>query len=77
MDWITAGGQALLEGRLVGSEVALADGLVALRATAGARSFDAGALLVLAGLVDIHGDTHERLIRRKRRFRALRRRRSL
>lgn len=60
MDWLIAGGEALLDGRLARAELALADGVVARGATTGARHFDASGLLVLPGLVDIHGDAHER-----------------
>jgi alpha-D-ribose 1-methylphosphonate 5-triphosphate diphosphatase len=60
MEWVIAGGEALLEGRLARADVALAEGRVAARAAPGARRFDAAGLLVMPGLVDIHGDAHER-----------------
>ncbi|MGX9965245.1 alpha-D-ribose 1-methylphosphonate 5-triphosphate diphosphatase [Roseomonas sp. F4] len=58
--WLIENGTALLDGALRGAPVALAEGLVAEAAPAGARRFDATGLLVLPGLVDIHGDAHER-----------------
>ncbi|HEV7264021.1 MAG TPA: alpha-D-ribose 1-methylphosphonate 5-triphosphate diphosphatase [Falsiroseomonas sp.] len=60
MHWVITGGQALLEDGPARGDVALSDGLVAARAAPGARGFDASGLLVLPGLVDIHGDAHER-----------------
>ncbi|MGK7866570.1 alpha-D-ribose 1-methylphosphonate 5-triphosphate diphosphatase [Falsiroseomonas sp. E2-1-a20] len=60
MSWLIEGGTALLDGALRPAAVALEDGLVAAAAPAGARRFDATGLLVLPGLVDIHGDAHER-----------------
>lgn len=60
MSWVIEGGEALLEGRLARADVALAGGLVAARAAPGAARFDAAGLLVLPGLVDLHGDAHER-----------------
>ncbi|MFC7474797.1 alpha-D-ribose 1-methylphosphonate 5-triphosphate diphosphatase [Dankookia sp. GCM10030260] len=57
--WRIAGGTALLEGTLRPADVALAAGCVA-EAAPDARGFDARGLLVLPGLVDIHGDAHER-----------------
>jgi alpha-D-ribose 1-methylphosphonate 5-triphosphate diphosphatase len=60
MDWIVAGGQALLEEGFARQDIALAEGAIVSRAAPGARAFDAGGLLVLPGIVDIHGDAHER-----------------
>jgi alpha-D-ribose 1-methylphosphonate 5-triphosphate diphosphatase len=59
MAWVIAGGRALIEGRLREADVALADGRIAPGAP-GARRLDASGLLVLPGVVDIHGDAHER-----------------
>ena len=56
--WIT-GGEALLDGALRPADIGLAEGRVGA-APPGARGFDARGLLVLPGLVDIHGDAHER-----------------
>ncbi|NKE47014.1 alpha-D-ribose 1-methylphosphonate 5-triphosphate diphosphatase [Roseomonas frigidaquae] len=53
-------GDALLDDALRPAAVALADGKVAAVAPPGARRFDASGLYVLPGLVDIHGDAHER-----------------
>ncbi|MGG5889565.1 alpha-D-ribose 1-methylphosphonate 5-triphosphate diphosphatase [Falsiroseomonas sp. HC035] len=60
MNWSIEGGTALLDGALRPAAVALEDGVIAGAAPAGARRFDAADLLVLPGLVDIHGDAHER-----------------
>lgn len=62
MAWRITGGEALLEGRLARADVALADGVVAQAPPAAARRFDAAGLFVLPGLVDIHGDAHERQV---------------
>ena len=62
MAWLIAGGTALRDGALRQGEVALAAGLVAPAAPPGARHFDAAGLLVLPGLVDLHGDAHERQV---------------
>ncbi len=60
MDWTLTDGAVLRGGVLANGALALADGVVADRAAAGAARFDASGLLVLPGLVDIHGDAHER-----------------
>jgi alpha-D-ribose 1-methylphosphonate 5-triphosphate diphosphatase len=60
MDWIISGGNALLDGALRAADVALAEGRIAATPAAGARGLDASGLLVMPGLVDIHGDAHER-----------------
>lgn len=60
MAWVIESGRALLDGALRPEAVALAEGLVAPSPPAGARRFDATGLLVMPGLVDIHGDAHER-----------------
>lgn len=62
MGWIIAGGTALRDGALAPGEVALEHGRVAPAAPPGARRFDARGLLVLPGIVDIHGDAHERCL---------------
>ena len=57
------GGSVLAEGRLATADVALADGVIAgldAAAPADARDFDARGLLVLPGIVDLHGDAFER-----------------
>jgi alpha-D-ribose 1-methylphosphonate 5-triphosphate diphosphatase len=58
--WIIEGGRALLDGRLESADVVLEAGLVATAPRADAHRFDAAGLLVMPGLVDIHGDAHER-----------------
>jgi alpha-D-ribose 1-methylphosphonate 5-triphosphate diphosphatase len=57
-----AGGQVLAEGRLQPADLLLADGrIAAFDAAAGdAHTLDARGLLVLPGIVDIHGDGFER-----------------
>ncbi|MGG5818724.1 alpha-D-ribose 1-methylphosphonate 5-triphosphate diphosphatase [Falsiroseomonas sp. HW251] len=60
MEWLIAGGRALLDDALARGDLALAGGSIAERAAPEARRFDASGLLVLPGLVDIHGDAHER-----------------
>jgi len=57
-DWIIAGGEALLDGRLARADLALSGGVIAERGEG--QRFDATGLLVMPGLVDIHGDAHER-----------------
>jgi alpha-D-ribose 1-methylphosphonate 5-triphosphate diphosphatase len=59
MAWNLSGGRALLDGRIGAADVALADGII-VGAAPCARRFDASGLLVMPGLVDIHGDAHER-----------------
>ena len=60
MAWSIEGGEALIDSALRLADVALADSRIALQASPDARRFDAAGLLVLPGLVDIHGDAHER-----------------
>ncbi len=54
------GGQVLAEGGLSEGEVTLRGGVVDSGAPADARLLDARGLLVLPGIVDIHGDAFER-----------------
>lgn len=61
MSWNITGGAVLRDGRLQADEVALAEGRIATEAP-GARRFDATGLLVMPGIVDIHGDAHERAL---------------
>ncbi len=61
MSWNITGGQVLRDGRLQPGAVALEEGRIAPEAP-GARGFDATGLLVLPGIVDIHGDAHERAL---------------
>jgi alpha-D-ribose 1-methylphosphonate 5-triphosphate diphosphatase len=60
MDWMIGGGTVLRDGALRPGELGLAGGSIADAPPPGARRFDATGLLVLPGLVDIHGDAHER-----------------
>ncbi|TCI00267.1 alpha-D-ribose 1-methylphosphonate 5-triphosphate diphosphatase [Roseococcus sp. SYP-B2431] len=65
MSWSIAGGHVLREGALAAGEVTLADGRIAegQGGNNGAdRRFDAEGLMVMPGLVDIHGDAHERAL---------------
>lgn len=59
-DWLIEGGQVLRDGALRPDALALTQGLVAESAAPAAKRFDASGLLVMPGLVDIHGDAHER-----------------
>ncbi len=61
---IISGGQVLRGAGFAPEDLVLADGLIAAGPTAAgtARRFDAGGLLVLPGIVDIHGDAFERQI---------------
>jgi len=59
-DWSLCGGTLLREGELRREDLHLAAGRVAEGRSAGARRFQAEGLLVLPGIVDIHGDAHER-----------------
>jgi len=60
MDWLVTGGRVLRGAVLEDGALALTNGNVAEQAAPGAMRFDATGLLVLPGLVDIHGDAHER-----------------
>ena len=59
-DWTITGGEVLLDGRFAPDELGLREGHIG-EAGQG-RRFDARDLLVLPGLVDIHGDAHERCL---------------
>lgn len=61
MSWNINGGSVLREGRLQSGAVTLADGRITTGEGAEQR-FDANGLLVLPGIVDIHGDAHERAL---------------
>ncbi len=54
------GGRALVDGALVEGDITLRDGMVDSGAPERARVLDARGLLVLPGIVDIHGDAFER-----------------
>ncbi|KAA2211465.1 alpha-D-ribose 1-methylphosphonate 5-triphosphate diphosphatase [Teichococcus oryzae] len=57
--WHIGGGMVLREGVLRRDDVFLREGLIALEADR-PRRFDATGLLVLPGIVDLHGDAQER-----------------
>lgn len=57
------GGTVLLDvGGLQTADLSLADGLIQIGGTAGGSAFDARGLLVLPGIVDLHGDAFERQV---------------
>ena len=58
--WRISGGSVLRGAVLEPGDLSLADGMVAEAVPPGARILDASGFLVLPGLVDIHGDAHER-----------------
>jgi len=60
MTWIIQGGQVLRDAALRPDDLFLSDGVIAENAAQDARRFNASGLLVMPGLVDIHGDAHER-----------------
>lgn len=60
MSWIIQGGQVLRGAALLSDDLCLADGIITESPASMARRFDAAGLLVMPGLVDIHGDAHER-----------------
>ena len=55
-----AGGRVLTEGALIEGDVLLRDGRIEEGGAGDARTVDARGLLVLPGIVDIHGDAFER-----------------
>ena len=59
MAWQITGGRVLRDERIEPGEVMLAKGHITTAAPR-ARRFDATGLLVMPGLVDLHGDAHER-----------------
>jgi len=62
VDWLITDGQVLRDGTLAHEALALAGGRIADAAGRAPRRFDARGFLVLPGLVDIHGDAHERAL---------------
>lgn len=61
VDWTLTGGRVLRDGALRAEDLHLAAGLVA-DAARDARMFDAGGLLLLPGIIDVHGDAIERIV---------------
>lgn len=61
MSWKIGGGHVLREGALAAGEVVLAEGRIA-EGNGTDRRFDAAGLMVMPGLIDIHGDAHERAL---------------
>lgn len=57
-----AGGSVLRDGRFAIDELAICEGRIAPAASRHARHIDATGLLILPGIVDIHGDAFERQI---------------
>lgn len=62
LDWRLEGGRVLGADGLLPADLALGDGRIAEAAPAGARVFDVRGLLVLPGIVDVHGDAFERQV---------------
>lgn len=62
MSWLLRGGEVLRAGAFARGDLALAGGVVADRAPPGARALDCAGLRVLPGIVDVHGDAHERCV---------------
>ncbi len=62
MDWLIEGGQVLGPAGLESGPLAVTGGLVAGAAAPAARRLDARDCWVLPGIVDIHGDAHERAL---------------
>jgi alpha-D-ribose 1-methylphosphonate 5-triphosphate diphosphatase len=60
MAWIIEGGKTLRGTELLADDLFVADGVITENLARNARRFDASGLLVMPGLVDIHGDAHER-----------------
>jgi len=60
--WHITGGEVLAPGRFGPASLALEGGQVVAAPAATARCFDASGCWVLPGIVDIHGDAHERCL---------------
>ncbi|MCF6370856.1 alpha-D-ribose 1-methylphosphonate 5-triphosphate diphosphatase [Rhizobium halophilum] len=60
MNWTIRGGRALMAGRLCKTDIHISEGRLATAPADGARAIAADGLLVLPGIVDIHGDGFER-----------------
>lgn len=62
MELVIEGGRALIGEDLVETPVAMSGGSLVETPTPGSRRFDARGLLVMPGLIDVHGDAFERQI---------------
>ncbi len=62
LDWRLEGGRVLVDGGLVAGDLDLAGGRIVAAAPPGAFVVDARGLLVLPGIVDVHGDAFERQV---------------
>lgn len=62
MDWTIRGGRALAGSELTAAEIHVVNGRIASTPSRSTRVIDADGLLVLPGIVDIHGDGFERQI---------------
>ena len=60
MNWTIRGGRTLAAGRLTKADIHVSDDRIAASPTGDARVIEAEGLLVLPGIVDIHGDGFER-----------------
>ena len=60
MNWLISGNQVLRDGALVAARIGIAEDRIMTADPTAGRRFHAEDLLVLPGLVDIHGDAHER-----------------
>ncbi len=60
--WRLQGGRVLRGGALAAGDLAFVDGRIVAGEAPGARVFDARGLLVLPGIVDVHGDAFERQV---------------
>ncbi|MGI9128454.1 MAG: alpha-D-ribose 1-methylphosphonate 5-triphosphate diphosphatase [Roseomonas sp.] len=60
MAWIIQGGQVLRGDEILSDDLFLKDDVIVETPARAARRLDASGLLVMPGLVDIHGDAHER-----------------
>lgn len=61
-NWTLSGGRVVRNGRISVGDLGISDGLIMDKADDAARSFDAEGLLILPGIVDVHGDAFERQI---------------
>jgi alpha-D-ribose 1-methylphosphonate 5-triphosphate diphosphatase len=60
VNWLISGNQVLRDGALVAARIGIAEDRIMTADPTAGRRFHAEELLVLPGLVDIHGDAHER-----------------